>query len=565
MGILEAALRYHEKGISIIPMITYLDKGRVEKKPLMSWTEFQTRLASPDEIKKWWSDNPKALIGAVTGTFSNIVVADADRPEALAKLSEFLTSSSIPTSQTPRPGNHFFFRTPQNCPGGNSTPLGLDFRGQNSLVILPPSVNCQGKAYSWMPGLSIFEIEPPPLPAGYLEFIKSNSFGSNTAGFQGPMFQDGNRDNSLFHTALCLLKGGMPSEEVFQVLAMTMQGWGETPDPKWIWQKIESAEKRIQARERNLTQEIREVILGTSGIFRINLIYRELPNIGPKERAYIRVVLKRFIEDGFIERVGREDGTFRRIEHEEDIIDIRQKVGGEFAVKMPFELETMAKTFPKTIITVAAGPDGGKTAFLLNVATMNKDIHQVYYFTSEMGLEEFQDRADHLGLNREEWFTKIHVISKASDFSDSVRPDCLNIIDYLDLGKDDFPRVGELIRKIWEKLTTGVAFIGLQKNFGNDLPQGSIGAIKLARLAVILEKGVLKIIKAKNWRDPKVNPNGLEKAFKLVDGWKFLPEDVWSRAPEIVRVPTLYHDKTPRKRMGKGDLITEFEKRMSQC
>jgi hypothetical protein len=565
MLILEEALRYIHKGISIIPMTTYIDEeGKVKKKPLIPWTEFQNRLASKEEVKSWWTKNPQGLIGAVTGNHSNICAADADKPEALTRLSEFLATSKVPTSCTPRPGNHFFFRPPQNCPGGNSTPIGLDFRGQNSLVILPPSINCQGKIYSWLPGLSLDEVEPPPLPESYIEFIRSSSFGTKMAGFEGQMFQDGNRDNSLYHTSLCLLKGGMPREEVFQVLTMAAMGWGETPDPKWLWAKIESAEKRIQSKERNLTQEIRDLISMTSGQFRISQVYRDLPNIGTKDRAYIRVVLKRLIEEKVIERMGKEDGVFRRVENEEEVLDLRQKAGGEFVLRMPFAIEQQVKTFPKSIIIVGAGPDGGKTAFLLNVAVMNRNAHRITYFTSEMGLEEFQSRADNLGLSREEWFNKIKVIVKASDFSDSIRPDGLNIIDYLDLGADDFPRVGELIRRVWGKLTTGVCFIGIQKKYGTDLPQGGIGSIQLARLAVNLDKGVLKLIKAKNWRDPKVNPNGLEMTFKLVGGCRFIEEGIWTRASEPVKIPSLYNEtenqhKYAKKRMSKTALQKEFE------
>ena len=297
MEILQSeALRYREMGISIIPMMTYLDpKGKVKKKPLIAWTEFQNRVASTDEIKRWWTKDPRALIGAVTGNLSNICVADADKPEALTRLAEFLMTSKIPTSQTPRPGNHFFFRPPENCPGGNSTPLGLDFRGQNSLVILPPSINCQGKPYSWLPGLSLDDIEPPPLPEAYLEFIRSNSLGSKTAGFEGQMFQDGNRDNSLFHTALCLIKGGMPENEVYQVLTNLIISWGETPDPKWIQAKIESAIKRKTGKDRNLTQEVKDAISITAGTFRVAEIYRLVRNVVPEDRAYIRVVLNRLV------------------------------------------------------------------------------------------------------------------------------------------------------------------------------------------------------------------------------------------------------------------------------
>ena len=563
--ILEEALKYRDKGISIIPMTTFInEEGAVKKKPLIAWIQFQNRLASTDEIKRWWTKDPRALIGAVTGNLSNICVADADKPEALTRLTEFLTSSQIPTSQTPRPGNHFFFRPPQNCPGGNSTPLGLDFRGQNSLVILPPSVNCQGKVYSWLPGLSLDEVEPPPLPEAYIQFIRSNSFESRTGGFAGEMFQDGNRDNSLFHTALCLVKGGMPENEIFQILANLIISWGETPDQKWIQTKIESAIKRKTGKDRNLTQEVKDAISITAGSFRVGEIYRLVANAGPKDRAYIRVVLSRLVDEEIIERVGKEDGLFRRIENDEQRLDIRQKGSGEVSIKMPFRLEEKVKILPKNIITVGGTPDGGKTAFLLNVASMNRNTLKVFYFISEMGIDEYQGRVDPIGIDREEWHSKITTIERSSNFQDLIRPDALNIIDFLELSGDDYLKVGEHIRRIWEKLTTGVCFIAIQKRYGNDLPQGGIGAIEKARLALSFDRGVVKIIKAKNWRDGRSNPNGLEMEFKLFDGWKFIESGPWTKASQPVKIPSLYNEtenqhKCAKKRMGKTALQKEFE------
>jgi len=563
--ILQEALNYHDRGISVIPMATYLDEeGVVKKKPLVAWTEFQSRLASMGEIKRWWTKDPRALIGAVTGNFSNLCAVDIDRPEALTHFAELLTISKIPTSATPRPGNHFFFRPPQNCPGGNSTPLGLDFRGQNSLVILPSSVNCQGKTYKWLPGLSLDDVEPPPLPEAYIEFIRSNSFGNKGCDFKGQMFQDGNRDNSLFHTALCLLKGGMPREEIYQVLEIAVMGWGEAPDPKWIWAKIESAEKRIQSKDRNFTQEIRDLISMTLGQFRIPQIYRDLPNIGTQDRAKIRVVLGRLIEDNIIERVGKEDGVFRRIENDEQHLDIRQKTSGERKILMPFNLEEKVKILPKNIIIVGGTPDSGKTGFCLNVASMNRNTQNIFYFISEMGLDEYQGRVDPMGIDREEWHSKITTIERSSNFQDVIRPDGLNIIDFLELSGDDYLKVGEHIRRIWEKLTTGVCFIAIQKRYGTDLPQGGISAIEKARLVLSFDRGVVKIVKAKNWRDGRSNPNGLEMEFKLVDGWKFIENGPWTKASQPVKVPSLYNEtenlhKYARKRMGKTALQKEFE------
>jgi hypothetical protein len=442
--------------------------------------------------------------------------------------------------------------------------LGLDFRGQNSLVILPPSINCQGKAYSWLPGLSLFEIEPPPLPQPYIDFIRSNSFGNKNPGFQGQMFQDGNRDNSLFHTTNCLVKGGMPESEICQVLANLIVSWGEIPDPKWIQAKIESALKRKTRKDRNLTQEVKDAVSITAGTFRVAEIYRLVANAIPEDRGKIRMMLCRLVNEGVIERVGKEDGLFRRIENDEQRLDIRQKTNGERNLLMPFNLQEKVKILPKNIIVVGGTPDGGKTAFLLNVASMNRDFHNVFYFTSEMGVDELQERVDLMGIGREEWHSKITTIERSSNFSDVIRPDGLNVIDFLELSGDDYLKVGEHIRRIWEKLTTGVCFIAIQKRYGSDLPQGGIGAIEKARLALSFDRGVVKVVKAKNWRDGRSNPNGLEMEFKLVDGWKFIESGPWTKANHPVKIPSLYQEtetqyKQAKKRMGKSDLIKEFE------
>jgi hypothetical protein len=181
-----------------------------------------------------------------------------------------------------------------------------------------------------------------------------------------------------------------------------------------------------------------------------------------------------------------------------------------------------------------------------------------------MGIDEYQGRVDPMGIDREEWHSKINTIERSSNFQDVIRPDALNIIDFLELSGDDYLKVGEHIRRIWEKLTTGICFIAIQKRYGSDLPQGGIGAIEKARLALSFDRGIVKIIKAKNWRDGRSNPNGLEMEFKLIDGWKFIESGPWIKASQPVKVPSLYQQterqyKQVKKRMGKTELTKEFE------
>lgn len=564
--LLESALTYLQKfSFSVIPI-------KPDKKPFIKWEPFQKRKATQEELGEWWLRWPRASIGLVTGSISDLCVIDVDEPnEGMKALSEYLTTSQIPTATTPRGGYHLYFKAPEKPISNNARVLpGCDFRGEGGYIIAPPSKNGTGKGYEWLSNLSLIEVERPPLPRGYIEFIRSSAMVRKFETGPTPgakLFQEGNRDNSLFHVANCLVKGGMPENEIIQVLENLIISWGENPDPKWMNEKVQSALKRDANRDRNLTQEVRDLISVTSGHFRVRDIYNCMRNITPEDRVKIRVILSRLVEDEIVERVGKEDGIFRRIENQEETIDIRQKSSGEVRLWMPFKLEEKVKILPKNIITVGGTPDGGKTAFLLNVATMNRGSHNIFYFTSEMGLDELQERVDLMGISREEWHRKITTVERSSNFSDIIRPDALNIIDFLELSGDEYYRVGEHIRRIWEKLTAGVCFIAIQKRYGIDLPQGGIGAIEKARLALSFDRGTVKILKAKNWRDGKNNPNGLEMEFKLVDGWKFIESGPWTRASEPVKVPSLYNEtekqhKYAKKRMGKTALVKEFEGRL---
>jgi hypothetical protein len=134
-NILSHALQYAEAGYSVIPVNTN------SKKPLIKWTPYQTKRATPEEITEWFSKWPDAGIGLVTGKISNLFVIDADTPEAIAWVESQLPESLVcPIAETPRGGRHYYFSY-EGCSLTVGTQIfpGVDYRGEGGYIIAPPS------------------------------------------------------------------------------------------------------------------------------------------------------------------------------------------------------------------------------------------------------------------------------------------------------------------------------------------------------------------------------------------------------------------------------------------
>lgn len=144
-----AALEYMDMGLSIIPV------DRKTKKPLLdAWKPYQSQLADLAEVSRWFVRHPTLNLAFATGRVSNIVVVDADGPEAIAFCeANKLTSPIWVESGRAEGGRHYYFRHP----GGSEVPnrgkmygrKDLQLRGDGGYIIAPPSVHETGRRYAW--------------------------------------------------------------------------------------------------------------------------------------------------------------------------------------------------------------------------------------------------------------------------------------------------------------------------------------------------------------------------------------------------------------------------------
>ncbi len=165
------------------------------------------------------------------------------------------------------------------------------------------------------------------------------------------------------------------------------------------------------------------------------------------------------------------------------------------------------------------------TAFCLNFSIANQDIYEINYFTSEMGATETKIRLELMDIPPDQ--VKVKFWERTDNFEDAVQPDAINIIDFLELN-DEFYKVGSRITHIYEKLKGGIAVIALQKDINKEYGRGGSMGLERPRLYLAMNPGLLKIVKAKNWRGLD-NPNGMTREFKLVNGWNFIPQGPWKR------------------------------------
>jgi hypothetical protein len=152
------------------------------KEPLCPWRDFTSRHPDTFDIHNWQMRFPKAGIAVITGPISDLLVLDADGPEAITEI-ERKGLPKTPMVRTPgnpsrgRPeGMHIYFRHPKNlAPFKSSTKLGdskkLDVRGAGSYVVAPYTRRSDGRAYRWLAHPDHTPLADPP--AWFLKMLKA--------------------------------------------------------------------------------------------------------------------------------------------------------------------------------------------------------------------------------------------------------------------------------------------------------------------------------------------------------------------------------------------------------
>ena len=575
-------------GWSIIPV------GN-DKKPLIKWKEYRSRVATQDEIIEWWAEHPEANIAVVCGAVSGISVIDIDSYKGVDTVEYVMAIfwDSVKESYddpapwmdcvkafTPRGGEHWFFQYNPDLVSRQAMP-NVDIKSDGGYVLISPSVNKDGP-YKWLRAPFITQAEKrigltgnvygmTEFPEVYHSLWSKSSPFSPTAEMTNALpeipkesvtpgekpletqekpechtgtnprtnrvvsFEEGGRDESLFHVANTLILGGMPLANV----EITIGQLAESCDPPFKdgAAKVLSALERGEDRLRPLAQEIRQWVEEVEGVFTSQQVDSELRIRTKQDKGNRRQILNRMKDEGIIEQF-QVAGKYRKITRELATIDFRtaEATTRYSTLRFPLGEEQLFLPMEKNIIIVAGTPDAGKTAWLLDFVRINQELFDMHYFSSEMGGLEFKSRLQNFPtIQLEDW--KFKAYEKESDFHDSIRPNSVNVIDFLEM-HENFYLVGQKIKQIWDKLDKGICVIALQKNPNNENPLGGTRAKEKARLVLNLDhqKGGMTratITKGKNWRTPQ-NPRGMYKEFWITGGCQFTgPDPQWMNDEDI--------------------------------
>ena len=402
----------------------------------------------------------------------------------------------------------------------------LEFRtGPGQYVLVPPS-QINMKNYHWLDGQDPDSIEVSILPEesfNYLfNLLKDTSVYSICKTHAKKLsFSQGSRDDDLFYAAISLLQGHVKEPDVRDIIDRLAKSC-DPPFPENEAQiKVDSALKKYLGKERSITDEVREWVLTSSGLFLTSDVHKELDLTSRDLKKQANEAIRRLANDGILAPCGVKRGCYRLIEADSPMIDfINADISEVYDIYWPFELEKLVNIYPKNIIILAGAPNAGKTAFLLNTIKKNMDRHRIEYFSSEMGPEELKLRLSKFDdLELKDW--KFYPRERAFNFADAIVPDALNIVDYLEI-TEDFSKIAGEIKMIFDRLNKGIAIIAIQKKIGADLGRGAEFSLEKARLYLSMDGGKLKIIKAKNWVSSLINPNNMELKFKLVGGAMFI-------------------------------------------
>lgn len=551
MSCLNMALEMVRAGKSIIPI---QPKGK--RPAIPSWEEYQSRVATEDEVQGWFKKNPDINIALVCGAVSGLVAVDVDGEEGQAWFRENMPRPNCYQYTSSKSKFHAFYAHPGRrvAPAVRIAPE-VDVRGDGSYVVFAPSTHASGAVYTlhYLQGFTGWESLIPCPDLGQFKQPQEKPTREAATTLDAP---DGARNQTLTQFVGKLYAKGLSRDEVM-CFAL---GWNEKhclpPLPEREVERTVDSVHKTHAGNHPLdinVDGIRKWVLAIPGQFKVGELDAELGIKDKDDKLHRTAILEEMCREGLIERTGQTRGAYRIRDRKMNVLSIDTPEEPEVNVWLPFGLNRNVKVQQKNIIIVAGETNAGKTSLLMNMAWMQAQDSNSRYLCSEMTGPELKSKT--LSFGHMDRWKRVEFVERTQGFHDVILPHGVTYIDYLEV-YDNFFRIGEEIRAIYDALKTGVVVIALQKATGSDLGRGGAFTIEKARLAISLFShgkmldgiiGSAKVVKAKNIR-PGFSPEGREIFYTLRGGYYFDAGDIPTSITDLQRGWRFY-DKKVRERI----------------
>lgn len=229
----ERAQEYARRGLKVFPLHSIRNGqcscGREEcssagKHP-RTQNGFLDATDDLEQICQLWQRHPDANIGIRTGRESGIYVVDID-PRHGGDTSIITLEAEIgllPPSWTANSGSpggcHRYLSSPVELSNREGFRPGLDLRGDGGYIVAPPSNHISGQNYSWVPGLSPWEIDLAPIPDALLTILtEETQFETSASEDEGYYIQDGHRNSELFKKGCSIHQRGFAPAAILEAL-----------------------------------------------------------------------------------------------------------------------------------------------------------------------------------------------------------------------------------------------------------------------------------------------------------------------------------------------------------
>lgn len=187
--ILNLAISYLQRGWSILPC----GKNKI---PLISWKEFQTRMPTEEEVKRWFKQFPEAQVGIITGKISNLTVVDFEKGADPS-----LIPQDTMIVSTGGGGYHYYFLYEEGVTNkARILPL-VDYRSEGGYVVAGGSSSEKG-SYEILQDLPLLPFPKDLLPVKKIDIFQSPGM-SSSRGFEKrplkeyPGFEKGQRNDEM--------------------------------------------------------------------------------------------------------------------------------------------------------------------------------------------------------------------------------------------------------------------------------------------------------------------------------------------------------------------------------